>query len=61
MKEDIKRIAVVGAGTMGQGIAQSFAQAGYQVSMMSWTQRTLDRALSLNRIQPDGHGSRRDL
>jgi 3-hydroxybutyryl-CoA dehydrogenase len=47
MKEDVKKIAVIGAGTMGHGIAQSFAQAGYQVSMMSRTQKTLDRALSL--------------
>ena len=32
---------------MGHGIAQSFAQAGYQVSMMSRTQKTLERGLSL--------------
>jgi 3-hydroxybutyryl-CoA dehydrogenase len=47
MKGDIKKIAVIGAGTMGHGIAQAFAQAGYQVSMMSRTQKTLDRARSL--------------
>src|SRR3972149_5508327 len=47
MKEGIKKIAVIGAGTMGHGIAQSFAQAGYAVSLMSRTQKTLDRALSL--------------
>ena len=47
MKEGIKKIAVIGAGTMGHGIAQAFAQAGYQVSMMSRTQKTLDRARSL--------------
>ena len=47
MKEGIKKIAVIGAGTMGHGIAQSFAQAGYQVSMMSRTQKTLERGLSL--------------
>jgi 3-hydroxybutyryl-CoA dehydrogenase len=47
MKEGIKKIAIIGAGTMGHGIAQSFAQAGYQVSMMSRTQKTLSRALSL--------------
>jgi 3-hydroxybutyryl-CoA dehydrogenase len=47
MKENIKKIAVVGAGTMGHGIAQSFAQAGYRVSMMSRTQKTLDRAMTL--------------
>jgi 3-hydroxybutyryl-CoA dehydrogenase len=47
MKEGIKKIAVIGAGTMGHGIAQAFAQAGYRVSMMSRTQKTLDRALAL--------------
>ncbi|HEX6225757.1 MAG TPA: 3-hydroxyacyl-CoA dehydrogenase NAD-binding domain-containing protein, partial [Chryseolinea sp.] len=34
MKVDsIKSIAVVGAGTMGQGIAQVCAQAGYAVML----------------------------
>jgi len=47
MKEGIKKITVIGAGTMGHGIAQSFAQAGYWVSMMSRTQKTLDRAMTL--------------
>lgn len=45
--EDVKKIAVIGAGTMGHGIAQIFAQAGYQVNLMSRTQKTLDRAMSL--------------
>lgn len=47
MREDIKKIAVIGAGTMGHGIAQSFAQAGYQVSMMDSVQSSLERGLSL--------------
>jgi 3-hydroxybutyryl-CoA dehydrogenase len=47
MKEGIRKIAVIGAGTMGHGIAQAFAQAGYQVSLMSRTQKTLDRAVGL--------------
>jgi 3-hydroxyacyl-CoA dehydrogenase len=34
---DIKKIAVLGAGTMGPGIAQMFAMGGYQVTM--WTRR----------------------
>jgi 3-hydroxybutyryl-CoA dehydrogenase len=49
MRESIKKIAVIGAGTMGHGIAQAFAQAGYQVSMMSRTEKTLNRAFSLIR------------
>ncbi|NWF91619.1 MAG: 3-hydroxyacyl-CoA dehydrogenase family protein [Syntrophaceae bacterium] len=47
MKPGIKKIAVIGAGIMGHGIAQSFAQAGYQVSLMDIAQPSLDRALSL--------------
>ncbi len=35
--EDIKKIAVLGAGTMGPGIAQIYAMGGYQVTM--WTRR----------------------
>ena len=34
---DIKKIAVLGAGTMGPGIAQIFAMGGYEVSL--WTRR----------------------
>lgn len=34
---DIKKIAVLGAGTMGPGIAQMFAMGGYEVTM--WTRR----------------------
>ena len=35
--EDIKKIAVLGAGTMGPGIAQTYAMGGYSVTM--WTRR----------------------
>ena len=45
--EDVKKLLIVGAGTMGHGIAQVFAQGGYQVSLFSRTQKTLDRASSL--------------
>jgi 3-hydroxybutyryl-CoA dehydrogenase len=34
---DIKKIAVLGAGTMGPGIAQMFSMGGYKVTM--WTRR----------------------
>ena len=44
---EITNVCVVGAGTMGHGLAQAFAQGGYQVSMFSRTQATLDRADSL--------------
>ena len=38
----IKRVCVIGAGNMGSGIAQSFAQAGYDVSLMDIEQRFVD-------------------
>jgi 3-hydroxybutyryl-CoA dehydrogenase len=43
---DIKRIAVVGAGTMGVGIAQVFAQSGYNVIINDVNQAALKNAKS---------------
>jgi 3-hydroxybutyryl-CoA dehydrogenase len=41
----IERVGVVGAGTMGNGIAHVFARAGYRVLLCDVEQRFLDRAL----------------
>lgn len=41
----MKKIAVVGAGTMGNGIAHVFAQFGYEVNLIDVSQDALDRAL----------------
>jgi 3-hydroxybutyryl-CoA dehydrogenase len=41
----IKTIAVLGAGTMGNGIAHAFARAGYTVILRDVEQRFLDRGL----------------
>ncbi len=41
----MQTIAVIGSGTMGSGIAQVFAQAGYQVLLHDVQQPALDRAL----------------
>jgi 3-hydroxyacyl-CoA dehydrogenase len=43
---DIHRAAVVGAGTMGGGIAMNFANAGIPVLLKEVTQEALDRGLS---------------
>jgi 3-hydroxybutyryl-CoA dehydrogenase len=43
--EKIKMVAVLGAGTMGNGIAHVFARAGYKVILRDVEQRFLDRAL----------------
>jgi 3-hydroxybutyryl-CoA dehydrogenase len=41
---DIQTVGVVGAGTMGNGIAQVFAQAGFAVRLVDVAQPMLDRA-----------------
>jgi len=40
----IKAVGVIGAGTMGNGIAQVFAQAGFSVRLVDVAQPMLDRA-----------------
>ena len=42
---EIKQIVVIGAGNMGEGIAQSFAQAGKSVKVLSRKRETLDKCL----------------
>jgi len=42
----IQKIGVIGAGTMGNGIAQVFAQSGYQVRLCDAAPPALDRARS---------------
>jgi 3-hydroxybutyryl-CoA dehydrogenase len=44
MKHEIQVVGVVGAGTMGHGIAQVFAQAGCSVRLVDVAQPMLDRA-----------------
>ncbi len=41
---DIKKIAVLGAGTMGPGIAQTFAIGGYEVTMWTRSEATREKA-----------------
>ncbi|PSR01844.1 MAG: 3-hydroxybutyryl-CoA dehydrogenase [Bacteroidetes bacterium SW_11_45_7] len=41
----MNRVSVIGAGTMGNGIAQFFAQTGHQVSLVDVSQDALDNAL----------------
>lgn len=42
----MKKIAVVGAGTMGNGIAHVFAQKGYKVNLIDVSQKALDKGLT---------------
>ena len=42
---DIKTVGVIGAGTMGNGIAHVFAKSGYAVVLVDVEQRFLDRGM----------------
>jgi len=42
----MKNIAVIGSGTMGNGIAHVFAQSGYKVSLIDISQVALDKAIA---------------
>jgi len=42
---EIKQIVVIGAGNMGEGIVQSFAQAGKSVKVLARKKETLDKCL----------------
>lgn len=44
--QTIKNVTVIGAGTMGNGIAHVFAQYGFKVSMMDVSQPALDKAIA---------------
>jgi 3-hydroxybutyryl-CoA dehydrogenase len=52
--DDVKLIGVVGAGTMGHGIAQSFIQAKYSVRLLDVNENILKKALELIRNGPFG-------
>lgn len=56
----MKNIVVIGAGTMGNGIAHTFAQTDFQVSLVDVSQEALDRGLktittNLDRIIAKGN------
>ena len=48
--ESVNKIAVVGAGTMGPGLAQVFASAGHPVALYSRSGETLEKALSITAV-----------
>jgi 3-hydroxybutyryl-CoA dehydrogenase len=43
----IKKVCVIGSGTMGSGIAQVSAQAGYETTMLDVKQEFLDRGMGI--------------
>ncbi|KPJ49100.1 MAG: 3-hydroxybutyryl-CoA dehydrogenase [candidate division Zixibacteria bacterium DG_27] len=44
---DIKKVTVVGAGTMGNGIAHVFVQSGFDVTLVDVKQEFLNRAMTV--------------
>lgn len=47
MKNDFKKVAVIGAGTMGHGISLLFALGGYEVKMVDLSRERLGLAMRL--------------
>ncbi len=50
----INNVVVVGAGTMGEGIAQNFAEAGLSVKLVARHQESLDSAIQVIYVQSEG-------
>ena len=53
---DVSRVAVIGCGTMGNGIAHVFAQAGYEVSLIDIVgtiEKNLSRMVKREKISED--------
>ena len=49
----VKRVGIIGAGTMGGGIAMCFAQTGFQVTLVDQDQAGLDRGMGTIRKNYD--------
>ncbi len=58
---EIRRAAIIGAGTMGGGIAMSFANAGIPVTVLEVSQEGLDRGLGVVRRNYDASAAKGKL
>jgi 3-hydroxyacyl-CoA dehydrogenase len=58
---EIRRAAIIGAGTMGGGIAMSFASAGIPVTVLEVNQEGLDRGLGVVRRNYEASASKGKL
>jgi 3-hydroxyacyl-CoA dehydrogenase len=56
--KDVKKAAVIGAGTMGGGIAMNFANVGIPVTVVEVAQEALDRGLGVVRRNYEATASR---
>jgi 3-hydroxybutyryl-CoA dehydrogenase len=53
MERENRKVVVVGAGVMGHGIAQSFAQGGFRVSLVDTTREAVERGMKLMKSSLD--------
>ncbi len=71
-KREIKSVAVIGAGTMGGGIAMNFLNAGIPVKILEMKQEALDKGIGIikknyeaqvkkGKLKEDKYGQRMDL
>ena len=60
-KRDIKRVAIIGAGTMGGGIAMNFLNVGIPVTVLEMQQDALDRGVGVIRKNYENTASKGKL
>lgn len=58
LTREIARVAIIGAGTMGGGIAMSFANAGLPVVILETAREALDRGMGVIRKNYEGSAKR---
>ncbi len=56
----MKNIAVIGAGTMGNGIAHVFAQHEYDVNLIDISEEALESRTVEHREEPGSNGGTRE-
>ncbi|HEV7357106.1 MAG TPA: 3-hydroxyacyl-CoA dehydrogenase NAD-binding domain-containing protein [Steroidobacteraceae bacterium] len=60
-KRDVKSVALIGAGTMGGGIAMNFLNVGTPVTLLEMTQEALDRGVGVIRKNYENTASKGKL
>jgi 3-hydroxyacyl-CoA dehydrogenase len=60
-KRDVKSVAIIGAGTMGGGIAMNFLNVGVPVTLLEMTQEALDRGVGVIRKNYENTASKGKL
>ena len=60
-KRDVKSVAMIGAGTMGGGIAMNFLNVGIPVTLLEMSQEALDRGVSVIRKNYENTASKGKL